>query len=53
MFVDKVKIHIKAEMAEMVLFPSEEKNIPNGGPDGGGGGNGGNIIFKLTRGCIP
>ncbi len=51
MFVDKVKIHIKAGNGGngSVSF-RREKYIPNGGPDGGDGGNGGDIIFTVNSG---
>lgn len=46
MFVDKVKIYIKAGSGGdgHVSF-HREKYVTNGGPDGGDGGNGGSIIF--------
>ncbi len=51
MFVDKVKIHIKAgNGGNGAVSFRREKYIPNGGPDGGDGGNGGNIIFKVNPG---
>lgn len=51
MFVDKVKIHIKAgNGGNGAVSFRREKYIPNGGPDGGDGGNGGSIIFKVNPG---
>src|SRR5690554_7024076 len=51
MFVDKVKIHIKAGNGGngSVSF-RREKYVPNGGPDGGDGGNGGDIVFAVNPG---
>jgi GTP-binding protein len=47
MFVDKVKIYIKAGDggAGCVSF-HREKYVNAGGPDGGDGGKGGDIIFR-------
>ena len=46
MFVDKVKIRIKAGSGGngAVAF-RREKYVAAGGPDGGDGGRGGNIVF--------
>jgi GTP-binding protein len=51
MFVDKVKIYIKAGNGGngSVSF-RREKYVPNGGPDGGDGGNGGDIVFSVNPG---
>ncbi len=51
MFVDKVKIHIKAGNGGngCVAF-HREKYVSEGGPSGGDGGNGGNIVFKIDEG---
>ena len=50
MFVDNVKIYIKAGNGGRgcVSF-RREKYVSHGGPDGGDGGNGGNIIFKIDE----
>lgn len=51
MFVDKVKIYIKAGNGGngCVSF-HREKYVAKGGPDGGDGGNGGNIVFVIDEG---
>ncbi|HHY82640.1 MAG TPA: GTPase ObgE [Clostridiales bacterium] len=51
MFVDKVKIHIKAgNGGNGSISFRREKYVPNGGPDGGDGGNGGNVVFVVNPG---
>ena len=49
MFIDKVKIYIKAgNGGNGSSSLHTEKFVPNGGPDGGDGGKGGDIIFVAT-----
>ena len=46
MFVDLVKIHVKAGRGgDGAVAFHREKYIANGGPDGGDGGRGGDIVF--------
>jgi len=50
MFVDKVKVSIKAgDGGNGVVSFRTEKFVDKGGPDGGDGGNGGNVIFVASR----
>ena len=51
MFVDKVKIYIKAgNGGNGSISFRREKYVPNGGPDGGDGGDGGNVVFVVNPG---
>ncbi len=51
MFVDKVKIYIKAgDGGNGCVAFHREKYVAQGGPDGGDGGNGGNIVFEIDEG---
>lgn len=51
MFIDKVKIYVKAGNGGngCVSF-RREKYISHGGPDGGDGGRGGNIVLRIDEG---
>lgn len=50
MFIDKVKIYIKAgNGGNGIVSFHREKYIAKGGPDGGNGGTGGNIIFRVNK----
>ncbi len=50
MFIDKIKIHVKAgNGGNGAVSFRREKYVAKGGPDGGDGGNGGNIVFR----CDP
>ena len=51
MFVDNVKIHVKAgDGGNGIVSFHREKYVARGGPDGGDGGRGGNIVFKIDEG---
>ena len=51
MFIDKIKIHVKAgNGGNGVVSFRREKYVAKGGPDGGDGGNGGNIVFRIDEG---
>ena len=51
MFIDKVKIYVKAGNGGngCVSF-HREKYVSHGGPDGGDGGRGGNIVLRIESG---
>lgn len=52
MFIDKIKIYVKAgDGGNGVVSFRREKYVAKGGPDGGDGGNGGNIIFRVDDGA--
>src|SRR3989442_190311 len=50
MFVDKVKIHIKAgDGGNGCVSFRREKYVDRGGPDGGDGGKGGDIVLVADK----
>lgn len=51
MFVDNVKIYIKAgDGGNGAVAFHREKYVSHGGPSGGDGGRGGNIVFRVDKG---
>ena len=51
MFIDKIKIYVKAgDGGNGAVSFRREKYVAKGGPDGGDGGNGGNIVFRIDEG---
>ena len=51
MFIDKIKIYLKAgNGGNGAIAFHREKYVAAGGPSGGDGGNGGNIIFRVDPG---
>ena len=53
MFVDQVKVHLKAgKGGDGLVSFKHEKYVANGGPFGGDGGDGGDIIFQADPGMV-
>ena len=53
MFVDQVKVHIKAgKGGDGLVSFRHEKYVAYGGPFGGDGGNGGDVIFEADAGDV-
>ena len=51
MFVDNVKIYIKAgDGGNGAIAFHREKYVSHGGPSGGDGGHGGNVVFRVDEG---
>ncbi|MFA9557199.1 GTPase ObgE [Evansella sp. AB-rgal1] len=51
MFVDKVKIYVKAgDGGNGMVAYRREKYVPDGGPAGGDGGKGANVVFVVEEG---
>ena len=47
MFIDEVKIHVKAgDGGAGCMSFRREAHVPKGGPDGGDGGHGGNVVLE-------
>ena len=52
MFIDNIKIYVKAgDGGNGAVAFHREKYVNAGGPDGGDGGRGGNIIFRIDEGA--
>ena len=52
MFIDRIKIYVKAgNGGNGAVSFRREKYVSHGGPDGGDGGNGGNVVFSVDEGA--
>ena len=52
MFVDNIKIYVKAgNGGNGAISFHREKYVSAGGPDGGDGGRGGNVVFRVDEGA--
>ena len=52
MFIDNIKIHVKAgDGGNGAVSFHREKYVSAGGPDGGDGGRGGSIVFRVDEGA--
>ena len=52
MFIDNIKIHVKAgDGGNGAVAFHREKYVNAGGPDGGDGGRGGNVVFRTDEGA--
>lgn len=50
MFIDQVKIHVKAgDGGAGCMSFRREAHVPKGGPDGGDGGEGGDVVLRADR----
>lgn len=50
MFIDQVKIHVKAgDGGAGCMSFRREAHVPKGGPDGGDGGRGGNVVLEADH----
>lgn len=53
MFVDQVKVHVKAgKGGDGLVSFKHEKYVANGGPFGGDGGDGGSVVFEADPGMV-
>lgn len=51
MFIDRVKVHVKAgKGGDGIVAFRHEKYVAYGGPSGGDGGDGGNVVFVVDEG---